>query len=567
MPALRFAQPYNLNTRMPFSDPNRTNLRVISHVMQDEPLTLQTTLDDTYQARFFDYAAGSTLDHWGVVLELPRLPAELDAAYRVRLKTKFQTRGNAKTPTSIDTALDDYGATVTPVTTCAEIGEWYQFVSDHDVYRWEYNPKDTSDLGYLTYSALMSRIPTEAEATAEAIILRNLQPAHCYGAIGCLRPPTIDTTAPATVCASKSDDGAHLPAQAIDNVVTLTNGVLSANADVTDWWWQADYGAGVLKKIVRVRILNPQDLANPTRQMKRIRIEASLDGVTFTKIPIVRYLDNCVVYNTDEATLTQVASLGSWADMIVDPEEYHYRFWRVFAYDNWGDVNNIGFKEIEFIADTETDPMYIKQYAHAYNTVGGEKWMWADNFYRDVYPAGITDCYQVVAGGAIWTVKNGALQCVAGAAAAAQILLKTYVAPSYGKPAVSQLEDVLVDSVLQINDKGAGWMGFCLRYDSVSGQYYAVGFDTNGASNYFVYYYDGAALNLLTSGAVGVDMNAAGGQRVQIWLERNRLSLKVAGAVILNGFECEGLHTIRGQYGFIKYDQRVDGLYDSAFFK
>jgi len=151
---------------MPFSDPNRTNLRVISHVMQDEPLTLQTTLDDTYQARFFDYAAGSTLDHWGVVLELPRLPAELDAAYRVRLKTKFQTRGNAKTPTSIDTALDDYGATATPVTTCAEIGEWYQFVSDHDVYRWEYNPKDTSDLGYLTYSALMSRIPTESEATA-----------------------------------------------------------------------------------------------------------------------------------------------------------------------------------------------------------------------------------------------------------------------------------------------------------------------------------------------------------------------------------------------------------------
>ena len=156
---------------------------------------------------------------------------------------------------------------------------------------------------------------------------------------------------------------------------------------------------------------------------------------------------------------------------------------------------------------------------------------------------------------------------MAGSAAAAQILLKTYVAPSYGTPAVSKLEDVLVDSVLQINDKGAGWMGFCLRYDSVSGQYYAVGFDTNGASNYFVYYYDGAALNLLTSGAVGVDMNAAGGQRVQIWLERNRLSLKVAGAVILNGFECEGLHIIRGQYGFIKYDQRVNGLYDNAFFK
>jgi hypothetical protein len=574
MPVLRFNQPYNTNTRMPFSDAARTNLRTISHVMQAEALILQTTFDDTYQTRFFDYATGADLDHWGIVLELPRImsPLEADAAYRIRLKTKFQTRGDAKTLYDIDTALDTYGATVTPTTACDEIAEWYQFVDnypvDHDVYQWDYNPKDTSELGYLTYSCLMNRIPTMVEAAAEATILRNLQVAGLYGAIGRLRPPTIDATTPATTAVSVplGDFGWRLD-KTVDNLVLDDCGlwITGVNTNVRCTY---DFGAGVLKRMVRFRIMNIETAGVPTADFKHIRIDASNDGVTFTKIPIVRYLDNCTAYNTDEATLAQATTLGMWCDMLLDPGEYHYRYWSIWVYDNWGNAN-IGTGEVEWMEDSQFDPMYIKQYAHSYGKTGSSQFMWDDNFYRATYPAVVTDYYDLLVGGAVWSVvaytpPNGALQGTSGAAATTYILANKLVAPNVSGRAVTTLDDVLIDSQLEINDVGDGWIGYCLRYDATSGKFYAVGFDTNGASRYFVYYYDGAAYNLLTTGAVGVDMNAAGGQRVQIWLERNRLTLKVGAAgVILNAYECAGLHIIRGRNGFIKYDKFVSGKFDS----
>jgi len=83
-----------------------------------------------------------------------------------------------------------------------------------------------------------------------------------------------------------------------------------------------------------------------------IQIDASNDGVTWTKISINDWGINSSAWNTDGAELDNVTSPGTWAQLKLD-NTTAYTYWRVYVHETWGTLV-LRINEIEFIANTTT---------------------------------------------------------------------------------------------------------------------------------------------------------------------------------------------------------------------
>lgn|GEM_PF-1975725 len=181
-----FAQTFNwLYSRLPFSDKARTRLRVWAEAIRQELLDLQTEADGVYDAIFITEADGTDLDEWGEVLELPRLPAESDAAYRAKLLLEWQSSFDALTVQAVTDTLDALGAGYVPVLCVDTVAEHYKdrledgtgAANDYDLGdRWGLARLDLS-----TFAVEIDRIPTPTEAEELVQAIGEVRPAQTRG--------------------------------------------------------------------------------------------------------------------------------------------------------------------------------------------------------------------------------------------------------------------------------------------------------------------------------------------------------------------------------------------------
>lgn len=182
----RFGQTFlALFRRLPFSDAGRAILRIFAEAFRRELLDLQTCIDESYDDIFITTAVGTALDNWGVVLELPRLPAEGDAAYRARLLVEWQTLFTALTIQAVTDVVDTLGGTYVPAISVDAVAEHYQDRLEDGV-----GAANNYDLGdrwglarqdLLTFAVEIDRIPTQAEALALTQEIGTVRPAQMRG--------------------------------------------------------------------------------------------------------------------------------------------------------------------------------------------------------------------------------------------------------------------------------------------------------------------------------------------------------------------------------------------------
>ena len=182
-----------------------------------------------------------------------------------------------------------------------------------------------------------------------------------------------------------------------------------------------------------------------------------------------------------------------------------------------------------------TLPITYRARAKAYSATVAA-WLWDDNFNRATLPGAVTDLYNTYGDAApVWTYTAlAALWGDASNGAGGGVPRVCVPKLTLASPLLLRERDIYVDAQLKIDVLGAGtgFAGVALRYDEATNKGYFVGFATTPASTYTVYYFDGAAWNvLLGPTAVGVDM-AAAYRRVQVTLEDKYLTLIVAGTVL-----------------------------------
>lgn len=184
----------SLFRRLPFSDTARVRLRAFATAIQRELVgptasgkNLQDALNEVYDGTFITYATSTDLDAHGVDLDTPRLPAEADAAYRARLLIALRDVGAYLSHDAIEDAINTKGATYAPAITVVRIDE-----HDGDWVADSTNPADTwsagdviglSDLDLLTFSVILSRIPTHTEAKE---LIEELDAVKLAQARGCI---------------------------------------------------------------------------------------------------------------------------------------------------------------------------------------------------------------------------------------------------------------------------------------------------------------------------------------------------------------------------------------------
>ncbi len=193
--------------------------------------------------------------------------------------------------------------------------------------------------------------------------------------------------------------------------------------------------------------------------------------------------------------------------------------------------------------------------ATAYGDAFAAPLIWDDNYPIDLTGvAGLGD-YDII-GTDCWTlnVATGELEGTGGTGGAT---VNHIILPKLGDNLLFDERDIYIDTTLRINDVGAGSAGLCLRYQDSGGEFYYVAFDTNGASRYAIFYWNGLAFTTLKGWtALGIDMSS--NRRVECWIEGQNLRLHIGGTVIESAFALGNDITDAGRFGFNKNDKNVD---------
>lgn len=160
--------------------------------------------------------------------------------------------------------------------------------------------------------------------------------------------PTLpsDITSPGGQTITADDETpTHLAAEAFDNVVTGVNGW--GNETVVNAWIKIDFGGGVTKTVKKIRIQPTlQTGIDNDRNVRRCKLQGSNNDADWTKLPAIKWIGKCKVYNTDEIEIDMIDNYTDWAE-IEFTNAVAYRYYRLYCYDNWGDKNILGIKEIE----------------------------------------------------------------------------------------------------------------------------------------------------------------------------------------------------------------------------
>jgi len=69
--------------------------------------------------------------------------------------------------------------------------------------------------------------------------------------------------------------------------------------------------------------------------VKNLKVEASNNGSTWTKIPVNDWIANCSPYNVDEVTVDLQRNYTTWAEFGLD-NVYEYTYYRLYCYVSWG---------------------------------------------------------------------------------------------------------------------------------------------------------------------------------------------------------------------------------------
>lgn len=154
---------------------------------------------------------------------------------------------------------------------------------------------------------------------------------------------------------ASSEHSAYYEADsAFDNDLDHPNFWLTADGEYENEWVSVQFLAG--KTIVQVRIqpfghgaitIATQE---PAFTVKHCKIEASNNGVDWTKISVDGWYGGCSAYNTDEITIDPIVTTTEWAQVSLD-NDTAYTYWRVFVYDNYSGYGFISINEIEMLED------------------------------------------------------------------------------------------------------------------------------------------------------------------------------------------------------------------------
>lgn len=156
-----------------------------------------------------------------------------------------------------------------------------------------------------------------------------------------------DLTGGQTYLAS-SQHASHPVSHAFDdNSSSEGNGWVSSTGNVTNQWVRCKWSSG--KIITKVRI-QPAYTAGISfnRNIRHCKLEGSNNGSSWTKIPAISWNEYCQAYNTDEIEIDKITNFMDWAE-IDFTNSTDYTYYRIFVYDNWGDANYVGIKEIEMM--------------------------------------------------------------------------------------------------------------------------------------------------------------------------------------------------------------------------
>jgi hypothetical protein len=134
----------------------------------------------------------------------------------------------------------------------------------------------------------------------------------------------------------------YAAANAFDDTITSDDCWISD--EIEDTWISCQFATA--KTITRVKIYPFATTGNSDRNPKHCKIEASDDGITWTKLSVTRWYGRCEGYLGDEIYLSRCASLTDYAYVYLD-NETAYTYYRVWCYDNWGDATYLALNEIE----------------------------------------------------------------------------------------------------------------------------------------------------------------------------------------------------------------------------
>jgi hypothetical protein len=200
----RFSQTFNwLYSRLPFADTARTKLRVWAEAIRLELVALQTQANAVYDALFVTTAAGDDLDKWGEVLGEARSQGQSDAQYRAELLDRLRAVSSLLTISAIADKVDEIAEGWVPPLEVVKVGPGQTpRVDEHYKPHWGGEPRQygrredglgaqddyslgeswgLAELDRLTFSVVLSRIPTQEEAGDLVEGVYDVKAAHVRG--------------------------------------------------------------------------------------------------------------------------------------------------------------------------------------------------------------------------------------------------------------------------------------------------------------------------------------------------------------------------------------------------
>lgn len=200
----RFSQTFKwLYNRLPFADEARAKLRAWAGAVEEQLVDLQTEANAVYDALFVTTASGDDLDKWGAVLGKAREDGQSDAQYRADLLDRLRASSSLLTISAIADKVDEIAEEWVPPLEVVKVGvEQVPRVDEHYRPYWGGDPQqygrredgtDAQDdyslgevwgleeLDRLTFSVVLSRIPTPEEAGDLVDGVYDVKAAHVRG--------------------------------------------------------------------------------------------------------------------------------------------------------------------------------------------------------------------------------------------------------------------------------------------------------------------------------------------------------------------------------------------------
>ena len=156
---------------------------------------------------------------------------------------------------------------------------------------------------------------------------------------------TIDLTPGGIYSASSYYTGSG-PEKAFDNVWGNNGQAWMSNAVNTNQWVQCRFNRRYCISRLDIRNGAPQ---SANRAAKDCKLEASMDGVNYTKIPAIGWSGGAVTLNGDEFTLANATGTNPDIQTILFSNAYSYEYYRIYCANNYGDAY-LAIAEIEMKA-------------------------------------------------------------------------------------------------------------------------------------------------------------------------------------------------------------------------